>query len=340
MDADAVFEGLGGEKMHANGCKLVQDYKKMAFMGFEAVLRNIFQVRKNFQLTYEALLQFQPDALILIDYPSFNLRVASWCKKYLPQTKIVYYIPPKVWAWKTYRVHKIAKLCDLVLGIFPFEVDFYKKYGYQCEYVGNPVVETINEWQQTHGSIARTNTIALLPGSRMSEITHCLPVMLAAARKAKLPDEQIVVTSAPEVDPSVYEKFLQADEKLTNETYKAVSQAKFAIVNSGTATLETALLDTPQMAVYYTEYQILVKLFRSIVMKLSLLTLVNIILQKEVIQELIADRFTEENIIREIKQMRNVDYQEDMKKNYHLIRSILTEKQPSQIATKKILEIL
>ena len=142
-------------------------------MGFVAVLRNIAQVKQNFRITQEALLFEQPDVLILIDYPSFNLQIASFCRKHLPDTRIVYYIPPKVWAWKRRRIHQIAKLCDEVLGIFPFEPDFYARYGYRCTYVGNPTAEEIGKGERLKAKGEKNPTITILPGSRLSEVTHC-----------------------------------------------------------------------------------------------------------------------------------------------------------------------
>ena len=142
-DPEARFAGLGGDRMREAGCKLYQDYRQMAFMGYEAVLRNLGKVRRNFRIAENALLQERPDALVLIDYPSFNLRIAAFSRKHLPDTKIFYYIPPKVWAWKRYRIHKIAALSDAILGIFPFEPDFYRQFGYKCTYVGNRTMDQI-----------------------------------------------------------------------------------------------------------------------------------------------------------------------------------------------------
>lgn len=153
-DADAVFVGLGGDKMREEGCRLLQDYRNMAFMGVIAVLANLRKIRQNFRIAEQGLLDEQPDVLILIDYPSFNLKIAEFCKKHLPSTKVVYYIPPKVWAWKTFRIHKIARLSDRILGIFPFEPAFYAKYGYKCEYVGNPTMDSIREYQSINSSLA------------------------------------------------------------------------------------------------------------------------------------------------------------------------------------------
>ncbi|MBO4361830.1 MAG: lipid-A-disaccharide synthase, partial [Paludibacteraceae bacterium] len=137
-DAEAVFVGLGGDKMQAAGCKLYQHYSKMAYMGYVAVLAHLGDIRRNVRIAEQALLSEQPDELILIDYPNFNLHIAAFCRKHLPRTKVTYYIPPKIWAWKRRRVHKIGKYCHRILGIFPFEPAFYAKYGYACTYVGNP----------------------------------------------------------------------------------------------------------------------------------------------------------------------------------------------------------
>ena len=186
-------------------------------MGFAAVLANLGQIRRNFRIAEQALLDEKPDALILIDYPSFNLRIAKFCRTHLPNTKIYYYIPPKVWAWKKRRIHEIAALCDEVLGIFPFEPAFYAQYGYSCTYVGNPTAEEI---LQRSGLTAKRsnsetvlqrsglNSIAILPGSRPSEISHCLTKMLDAARQ--YPDYRIVVCAAPGIDDAFYAPYLRA----------------------------------------------------------------------------------------------------------------------------------
>ena len=149
-DKDASFVGLGGDKMRAAGCDIRVDYRDMAYMGVVAVLANLPKIRRNFRIARAALVETRPAVLILIDYPSFNLRMAAFCRKHLPATRIVYYIPPKVWAWKSWRVHRIARYADDVLGIFPFEPAFYARYGYSCQYVGNPTADCIRTWQQSH----------------------------------------------------------------------------------------------------------------------------------------------------------------------------------------------
>ena len=148
-DPQAIFVGLGGDKMRAEGCDILVDFREMAYMGFVAVLQNLDKINRNFRIAKQALLEEKPDVLILIDYPSFNLKMAKFCKKHLPETRIIYYIPPKIWAWKKWRIHNIAKYCNEILGIFPFEPNFYAKYGYKCHYVGNPTADCIREFIST-----------------------------------------------------------------------------------------------------------------------------------------------------------------------------------------------
>lgn len=383
-DAEATFVGLGGDKMRDAGCRLLQHYRNMAFMGVIAVLANLKKIRENFRIAEQGLLDERPDVLVLIDYPSFNLKIAQFCKTNLPQTKIVYYIPPKVWAWKTFRIHKIARLSDLVLGIFPFESTFYAKYGYRCEYVGNPTMDSIREYQslfhQRSGpssisaavslpsaeggpssiSVSGPVTIALLPGSRRSEIKHCLPTMLAAAREVlrsesiiqpkavHLPSAEggpssisvsgpvITVAAAPGIEDAFYAPYLQG-EQLTRDTYQLVTQAKAAIVNSGTATLETALLNCPQTAVYYIACSKWLGWLKPFIFKIPFFTLVNIVPAREVIKELIAFNFTKDNIVTELTRLLTDEpYRQKMLADYDEIRSILGCYPAASTAAKRI----
>ncbi len=331
QDTNAVFVGLGGDKMRDAGCRLVQHYREMAFMGFVAVLKNLGKVRRNFQIAHETLLQEKPDVLVLIDYPSFNLKIAEWCKKHLPETKIYYYIPPKVWAWKRWRVHKIAQVSDKILGIFPFEPAFYAKYGYQADYVGNPTMDSIREWAMNDvcrdeciasSPSSRKAIIAILPGSRKHEIEKCLPKMLEAAQR--FPDYEIIVTGAPGIEPAFYDQFLTNEKIVFNETYELISCASVAIVNSGTATLETALLNCPQVAVYYVACGRLLGLLRHLIFQIPHFTLVNIIPNREVIQEKIAYLFTVDEVANEVKRILEDDaYRQNMLDGYAEIRQIL-----------------
>lgn len=355
-DAEATFVGLGGDKMRDAGCRLLQHYRNMAFMGVIAVLANLKKIRENFRIAEQGLLDERPDVLVLIDYPSFNLKIAQFCKTNLPQTKIVYYIPPKVWAWKTFRIHKIARLSDLVLGIFPFESTFYAKYGYRCEYVGNPTMDSIREYLRSAESatcnLQPVTCIALLPGSRRSEIKHCLPTMLAAAREVLRSAEstnsseadssasaRIVVAAAPGIEDAFYAPYLQG-EQLTRDTYQLVTHAKAAIVNSGTATLETALLNCPQTAVYYIACSKWLGWLKPFIFKIPFFTLVNIVPAREVIKELIAFNFTKAKIVTELTRLLTDEpYRQQMLADYDEIRSILGCYPAAATAAKRIVSL-
>ncbi len=296
-------------------------------MGIAAVVRHWRDVKDNFRIAREALLSEQPDTLVLIDYPSFNLRMAAFCRKHLPKTRIIYYIPPKVWAWKKRRVHRIARLCDEVLGIFPFEPAFYAKYGYRCTYVGNPTAEEIERFVQSRktANAQSRETIALLPGSRPSEISNSLPRMMDAARR--FPDYHLVVCAAPGIEDAFYTPYLRAGETLTRDTYATVQQASAAVVNSGTATLETALFGCPQVAVYHLAYSwffALIRWAQPFVFSIRYFTLVNIIAGKEVIKEYLANDFTADNVAAELQRLLTDEvYKKEMLASYkHLSQSL------------------
>ena len=339
-EAKATFAGFGGDRMAEAGCYLYRHIRYMAFMGFAAVIRHWRDVKENFRIAHEALLKEQPDVLILIDYPSFNLQMASFCRKYLPQTKIIYYIPPKVWAWKKHRIHKIARLCDEVLGIFPFEPGFYAQYGYSCTYVGHPTVEQI-EMFKVESLKFKGETIAILPGSRPSEISNCLPRMLTAARQ--FPNHPITVCAAPGIEEDFYAPYLHEGEKLTHDTYGTVQKAAAAIVNSGTATLETALLGCPQVAVYHIALSGLIKCLRWIrplFFSIPYFTPVNIIAGKEVIKECLADDFTAENVATELQRLLTDEaYKKEMLASYKHLRSFLGSQSASATAADIITSI-
>ena len=315
-------------------------------MGFVAVLKNLKQIRRNFRIAEQALLSDQPDALILIDYPSFNLRMAEFCRKHLPKTKIYYYIPPKIWAWKRRRIHAISRLCDEVLGIFPFEPAFYAKYGYRCTYVGNPTAEemALHKSQIPNPKsqiINQKSQIALLPGSRPSEISHCLTKMLEAARR--FPNYRIVVCAAPGIDDAFYTGYLREGESLTRDTYGAVMAARAAIVNSGTATLETALLGCPQVAVYHLALSWAINILRwmqPLFFSVRYFTLVNIIAGKEVIKECIANEFKVDLVSAELgRLLEDEEYRKKMLAEYEHIDSLLgtqpAAERAAQIITSK-----
>ena len=345
-DPQATFVGLGGDMMRAEGCDIRVDYRDMAYMGFVAVLQNLNKIKHNFRIAKQALLEQKPDVLILIDYPSFNLKMAKFCKRHLPQTRVIYYIPPKIWAWKKWRVHSIAKYCDEILGIFPFEPAFYAQFGYKCHYVGNPTADSIRTFNTTlHHTTQHyytlpntTPIIALLPGSRRSEISHCLPTMLEAAREVASGSYQIIVVAAPGIDDSFYQPYLKS-EALTRTPYATLAQARAAVVNSGTATLETALIGCPQTAVYYVAgSKYLEKILRPIIFSIPHFTLVNIIPEQEIIQELIASKFTKENVAHELERLLNNErYRQTMLSNYTHLWSILGTQSAAETAAKHII---
>lgn len=354
-DSSAQFVGMGGMLMQQERCRLVQNYENMAFMGVVAVLKNLSAVRRNFAIAKQTLLHEQPDALILIDYPTFNLKIAKFCRRHLPRTKIYYYIPPKVWAWKSWRVHRIARYTDKVLAIFPFEPAFYARYGYKAEYMGNPTMDAIREWKKEYatdmnsqltainGDSQSSNTLAILPGSRKHEIEKCLPKMLTAARRiqADMPDLRIVVLGAPGVHPDFYHQFLQGETILFGQTYNTVAQARAAIVNSGTATLETALLGCPQVAVYHIAMGRLVGLFRGLLFKIPHFTLVNIIAEKEVIQEKIAYLFTVDEVEKETRRLLTDNlYRQQMETDYRMIANRLGNAVANDNAARTIISDL
>ena len=358
-EPEATFSGLGGDRMQAAGCRLYRHINQMAFMAFVAVIRHWREVRDNFRIAEESLLRERPDALILIDYPSFNLRMAAFCRKHLPATKIYYYVPPKVWAWKRRRIHRIARLCDRVLGIFPFEPAFYARYGYTCDYVGNPTAEEIlqrsgltakRSYSPKGGLTAKRSysnavlqpegrsSLALLPGSRRSEISHCLGRMLEAARR--FPGYAITVCAAPGIEDTFYTPYLREGETLTRDTYGAVQKASAAIVNSGTATLETALLGCPQVAVYHLACSRLIGLIRwaqPLFFSIKHFTLVNIIEGREVIRECIANDFTEAKVAAELDRLlHDEEYKKEMLASYEHLRSLLGDKPASATAARII----
>lgn len=349
QDSSAVFVGLGGDKMQAAGCTLYQHYRNMAYMGYVAVLTHLGDIRANIRIAEQALLREQPDELILIDYPGFNLRMAEFAHRHLPNTHITYYIPPKIWAWKRWRVHRIGKYCHRILGIFPFEPDFYARYGYSCTYVGNPTAEAIADYQKSDAGCQMSEVsdaapyVVLLPGSRVHEITNCLPKMLQAAEQAiaDIPAiRSIVVTQAPGVESDVYERLCAGHSHVicTRDTYNAVSHARAAIVNSGTATLETALLGCPQVAVYHLAFGHLLALLRPVMFQIPHFTLVNIVACRQIIRELLAHEFTVEATRDELHRLlTDSSYVQSMRNGYQDVQHLLGTSRAAETAAELII---
>lgn len=327
-DPEADFCFLGGDLMKAVGGKMVKHYRDMAFMGFVAVLKNLKTVLQNIEDCKKAIDAYRPDVIILIDYPSFNLRIAKHVKE-TSNIPVYYYIPPKIWAWKEYRIKEIKKYIDKVFTIFPFETEFYKKHNYEVRYVGNPTVDSIayRPLQEqtfsefcTKNNLAEKPLIALLAGSRRQEISYCLPRMLEAA--SRFPEYQVVISGAPGIETDFYTPFLhgKAVPVVFGQTYELAKHASVAVVNSGTATLETALIGTPQVVVYYVMLGRLAYIAKNIFLKIKYISLVNLISEQETVKELIAHKFTVDNVSSEIELiLNNNEYREKMLAGYALI---------------------
>jgi len=311
-DSQAEFCFLGGDLMSAQGGTLVKHYRDMAFMGIISVVLNLRTVLKNLKDCKQSIQTFQPDVVILVDYPSFNLRIAKFVKTKLKNTLVYYYISPKIWAWKEYRIKSIKKYIDRMYTILPFETPFYQKHNFEVTYVGNPCVDSValrpNQNESFTAFIQRTGLsnkqiIALLAGSRKQEIKGCLPTMLKMAKY--YPQYQFVVAGAPGIDPSFYEELMAGTTVriIYNETYNLLQQAYAAVVNSGTATLETALFRVPQVVVYNIAGGIFANIAQSLILKVKYVSLVNLIADKELVKELIAHYFTEQNLRYELERL-------------------------------------
>ena len=308
LDTQAEFKFLGGDLMQAQGGTMVKHYRDMAFMGVVAVIANFQTVLRNIKDCKQNLTEYQPDVLILIDYPGFNLRIAKFAKENF-SLPVYYYISPKIWAWKEYRIKSIKKYIDKMFTILPFETEYYKTHNFEVNYVGNPSVDSVafrpNKDESFEHFITRNNLsskpiVALLAGSRRQEIKGCLSKMLKM--EALYPDYQFVVASAPGIEKSFYEKMMHGTKVhiVYGETYDLLQQSYAAVVNSGTATLETALFRVPQVVVYQIFGGIFANILQEFLLKVKFVALVNLIANKMLVKELIAFFFTEKSLKREL----------------------------------------
>ena len=348
LDAHALVHCWGGEMMEAAGATLIKHYSQLAFMGFAEVIMNLPAIFKNIAFCKKDITEFKPDVLILIDYPGFNLRIAEWARK--QGLKIVYYISPQIWAWKENRIHSIKKNVDKMLVILPFEKAFYSKWNLEAEYVGHPLVEVIEEFrrkkslvdgqwsivnretnaQMTNDPITNdsqkippTKIIALLPGSRRQEILKKLPIMLQVA--SHFPAYTFVVAKAPGLPATFYDELLLPFKNVNaveNKTYPLLSASTAAIVTSGTATLETALFGVPEVICYKgnnISYQIAKR-----IIKIKYICLVNLIMDKEVVKELIQEELTVKNLVSELdKLLFDETKKQQLQKDYRDLKELL-----------------
>ena len=303
-DHDAEFRFFGGDLMAAEGGTIVRHYRELAYMGFIPVLLHLPTILKNMKMCKRDIVEWRPDVVILVDYPGFNLKIAKFLKQ-KTSIPVFYYISPKIWAWKEYRIKNIKRDVDQLFSILPFEVPFFEvKHHYPIHYVGNPTADEVRRFKASYDGRFPTFSkpvIAILAGSRLHEIKDNLPVMLRATDH--LADRfQLVVAGAPSVPHDYYLQFFgnRKVEIVYNQTYPLLMNAHAALVTSGTATLETALFDVPQVVCYATPLPRLISVLRRILLKVKYASLVNLIADSEVVKELVAADYSEENVRREI----------------------------------------
>lgn len=323
------FRHWGGDEMEKIAGKPVKHIKELAFMGFVEVIMNLTTILKNLKRCKADILAYKPDALILIDYPGFNLRIAEWAKE--QGIKVIYYISPQVWAWKQNRVHTIKKVVDEMYVILPFEKDFYKKFQMDVNYIGHPLLDAIEQYKanndstlfRTKNKLGQQPIIAILPGSRKQEVSKKLPIMLAALKN--MHDYQLIVAGAPSLDASYYEQFMTNYNNVQivhNQTYDLLNNAELAVVTSGTATLETALFEVPEVVCYIgspISYMIAKQLI-----KIKYISLVNLIMDREVVKELIQGECNPTSIEQEVKLIKIGGSKRDkMLEDYKKLKNIL-----------------
>lgn len=349
FDQEAQIRGIGGDKMQAAGAQIWKHYKNTAFMGYSAVIRNLRRILKLLTDCKKDIEIWNPDVVILVDYPGFNLKIAKFA--HTKQYKVCYYISPKIWAWKQHRIKQIKKYVDTMYSILPFEVDFYKKHNYEVTYVGNPVLDNIErtldknqhftDFVEKH-KLQSKPIIALLPGSRLQEIQSLLPTMSSVADNFS--NHQIVIAAAPGVAPNFY-KHITKNSNISivhDDTYQLVKHSQAAVVASGTATLETALAGTPQVVCYKVGGGALSYALGKIVFnKIKYVSLVNLILDRQCVTELLQHRFNKKQLIKEIKQiLPESNERKEMLSQYKQLRNILGEPGASERTAQNIVESL
>ena len=333
-DPAAEFRFLGGDLMQRVGGTRVKHYRELAYMGFVPVLLHLPTIFKNMKMCKEDIVRWQPDVVILIDYPGFNLSIAKYVKKNT-NIPVFYYISPKIWAWKEWRIKAIKRDVKEMFSILPFEIAFYeKKHHYKIHYVGNPTKEEVDNFQHVYteskdefcqrNNLSSKPIIAILAGSRKQEIKDNLPSMLEAARHFE--DYQMVIAAAPSIEKSYYKKYLgDSEAKMVElQTYELLTHSTAALVTSGTATLETALLNVPQVVCYETPVPKLIRFAFKHIIKVRFISLVNLISDKEIVQELLADRFSIYNIANELYRiLPGQPARERMLADYQIVRERL-----------------
>ena len=350
-DPQAEFRFFGGDLMAAVGGTMVKHYKELAYMGFIPLLLHLRTIFANMKRCKEDIVAWQPDVVILVDYPGFNLSIAKFlrAKTHIP---VYYYISPKIWAWKEYRIKNIKRDVDELFSILPFEVEFFEdKHHYPIHYVGNPTVDEVTlfraEHPETFDGFVRENNldskpiIALLAGSRKQEIKDNLPDMIRAA--SAFPEYQLVLAGAPGISPDYYHEYV-GDAKvkiLFGQTYRLLQQAEAALVTSGTATLETALFRVPQAVCYHTPIGKVISFLRRHILTVKYISLVNLIANREVVKELVADTMTVEQARAELERiLYDKDYRQRMLDGYEYMAARLGDAGAPKRAAKKMVRLL
>ncbi|HDR52295.1 MAG TPA: lipid-A-disaccharide synthase [Mariniphaga anaerophila] len=348
-DSEAQFRYFGGDLMQNEGGTLVKHYREMAFMGIVNVVLNLKTIGRNMKLCQKDLLEFQPDVVILIDYPGFNLRMAEFAKQH--NLRVFYYISPKVWAWKEYRIKRIKAFVDELFTILPFETEYFKKHGIDVNYVGNPLMDSVASFRKKalskeefldKNNLDERPVVALLSGSRKQEIKSTLPVMKKAA--ACYPEFQFVVAGVSTVDKKIYDKILRVFPipVIYNQTYDLLNNSHTAIVASGTATLETALFGVPQTVLYRVEGGRVVQfIMKNFFLKVKWASLPNLILNKEALKEFIQVDLTFKNVRDELHRLLyEQEYRDKITSDYNRLLEMLGEPGTSKRAAKKMTELL
>jgi lipid-A-disaccharide synthase len=338
IDAEAEFRFFGGDLMTAVGGTRVRHYKELAYMGFIPVLLHLRTILRHMKMCKQDVVDWQPDCLILVDYPGFNLKIAEYVKSHT-NIPVYYYISPKIWAWKEYRIKNIKRDVDQLLSILPFEVDFFEnKHHYPIHYVGNPTADEVREFLQSSPAAKKEPVIALLAGSRKQEIKDNLPAMLQAVKPYEN-DYQIVVAGAPGIEPSYYQQFMQGSQAgiVFGQTYVLLAKAHAALVTSGTATLETCLFGVPQVVCYKIPMPAVLGFLRRHFLKVKYVSLVNLVAGREVVKELLED-FSVASIRSELEKILSGSDRERMLQGYLEVKQALGDKKAPENAAQLIVD--
>ena len=342
VDTKADFRFFGGDMMAAVGGTRVRHYRELAYMGFVPVLLHLPTILSNMRMCKRDIAKWRPDCVILVDYPGFNLNIAKYVKSHT-KIPVYYYISPKIWAWKEYRIKSIKRDVDELFSILPFEVPFFEqKHHYPIHYVGNPTANEVREFlSSVQSDRGEEKVIALLAGSRRQEIKDNLPAMIEAVRCYEK-NYQIVVAGAPGIEQSYYSQFIgdASVEVVFDQTYPLLSKAHVALVTSGTATLETALFGVPQVVCYETPLPRIIGWLRKKILKVKYISLVNLIADREVVTELVADTFSVANIRRELERILDGPDRQAMLQGYEEVRRRLGEEKAPDNAAKIICSLI